>query len=81
MRRQVKRAGSYEFVQLRNPWGQDGEWEGPWSDSSRLWDVNPDVKQTLGFTSSNDGVFWMEFKDFIQHFSRISGVLRLPSFS
>jgi len=48
---QVKRAGSYEFVQLRNPWGQDGEWEGPWSDSSRLWDVNPDVKQTLGFTS------------------------------
>jgi hypothetical protein len=52
---QVKRAGSHEFVQLRNPWGKNGEWEGPWSDSSRLWDVNPGMKEKLGVTVANDG--------------------------
>lgn len=28
--------GEHQLVQVRNPWGESGEWTGPWSDHSKV---------------------------------------------
>ena len=48
------------LVQLRNPWGKF-EWNGDWSDDSSCW--TEDLKQMVGWTSEDDGTFWMCFED------------------
>ena len=53
------------LVKLRNPWGK-GEWNGEWSDSSPLWTSR--VKQELGFTDKDDGIFYMGFQDWLNYF-------------
>ncbi len=60
--------GTLRMVQLRNPWGRQ-EWNGAFSAKSDLWTNR--LKQELGHTSANDGVFWMPFADFISHFSSV----------
>eukprot|EP01067_Filipodium_phascolosomae_P005470 Filipodium_phascolosomae@DN3552_c0_g1_i1.p1 len=59
------------FVELRNPWGQ-GEWQGPWSDNSPLWQQNPAVAKALNFQPGNDGAFWMSWVDFIEVWNEVS---------
>ena len=54
------------MLKLRNPWGS-GEWQGDWSDKSQLW--TPQIKQQVKFTEGDDGVFFIEFGDYLQHFS------------
>eukprot|EP00928_Gymnodinium_smaydae_P016817 TRINITY_DN16367_c0_g1_i1.p1 TRINITY_DN16367_c0_g1~~TRINITY_DN16367_c0_g1_i1.p1 ORF type:complete len:749 (+),score=208.04 TRINITY_DN16367_c0_g1_i1:95-2341(+) len=56
----------FRFVQIRNPWG-DGEWTGPWSDSSPLWEKYPYVKKTLGHEKTDDGSFYMQWEDFCKY--------------
>lgn len=52
---------------MRNPWGKK-EWTGNWSDDSNSW--TPELKKQAGFdNSANDGIFFMEFKDFIKYFT------------
>jgi len=60
------------LVCLRNPWGNDREWNGDWSDKSPLWDENPEVAQEVDFSPGDDGLFWMAFEDFITCFSSVS---------
>ena len=39
--------------------GNDCEWNGSWSDKSRMWDSIPNsMKRELGFVRENDGEFW-----------------------
>merc|ERR1719336_2040768 len=40
---QIVEAYGVRLVQLRNPWGKDGEWIGPWSDDSPDWNDNPHI--------------------------------------
>ena len=54
------------LLKLRNPWGS-GEWQGDWSDKSPLW--TPALKEEVGFTDADDGIFFIELKDYLQHFS------------
>ncbi|KAK1082050.1 hypothetical protein LTR33_004194 [Friedmanniomyces endolithicus] len=61
--------GDLRLLQLRNPWGRT-EWEGDWSDGSKLW--TPEMMIKLGHTFGDDGVFWMSYKDFLKHFPRIN---------
>ena len=70
------------FVHLRNPWGRS-EWQGPWSDTSPLWDERPEVRTELshlGLTTHgeigdgklhDDGAFFMEWGDFCSIFTTV----------
>ncbi|KAK4872397.1 hypothetical protein RN001_014426 [Aquatica leii] len=64
--------GKIPLLRLRNPWGNEIEWKGAWSDQSPEWRFIPDhEKDNLGLTFDHDGEFWMSFKDFQKHFDRL----------
>ncbi|XP_050357970.1 calpain-B isoform X5 [Nymphalis io] len=66
------RAGKIPLLRLRNPWGNEAEWNGAWSDKSPEWRFIPESeKEELGLTFDDDGEFWMAFKDFASHFDRV----------
>jgi hypothetical protein len=59
------------LVKLRNPWGSF-EWQGDWSDSSSHWKTYPGVALEVGKPPVvDDGIFFMAWKDFVQHFDLI----------
>jgi calpain len=58
-------------MKIGNPWGNEVEWNGPWSDKSAEWLSIPDEKkEEIGLTVK-DGTFWMSYDDFQKHFSRL----------
>lgn len=57
------------LVKLRNPWGK-GEWKGDWSDNSNLW--TPQLRQQLAVAHNNDGIFFMNYEDFLRYFDGVS---------
>lgn len=63
--------GDLKLLKLRNPWGET-EWEGDWSDGSKLWTADMMIK--LKHTFGDDGVFWISYKDFLKHFPCINRV-------
>ncbi|XP_067627682.1 calpain-A [Eurosta solidaginis] len=66
------RQGKIPMIRMRNPWGNEAEWNGPWSDSSPEWRYIPeDQKHEIGLTFDRDGEFWMSFQDFLNHFDRV----------
>mmetsp|Transcript_59395 Transcript_59395/g.159040 ORF Transcript_59395/g.159040 Transcript_59395/m.159040 type:complete len:723 (-) Transcript_59395:66-2234(-) len=73
---QLNVAGSgRDMLELRNPWGT-GEWKGDWSDESDLWKRYPRIKQALNFEFEDDGIFWMEAKDFFENYSTVQVCLK-----
>ncbi|XP_018913124.1 calpain-B isoform X3 [Bemisia tabaci] len=65
-------SGKIPLLRLRNPWGNEAEWTGPWGDKSREWQfISEAEKAEMGLTFDEDGEFWMSYKDFLQHFSRL----------
>ncbi|CAL8102904.1 unnamed protein product [Calicophoron daubneyi] len=63
---------SVKLVRLRNPWGNEKEWCGAWSDQSSEWKRIPaSERKRIGLTFQNDGEFWMSYEDFCRYFSRI----------
>ena len=73
---QVRRAGTtlgmggIKLLQLRNPWGTF-EWNGAWSDGSDEWKKHPGVASEVGYNETDDGTFWMEYKDFARTFNMV----------
>ncbi|KAH8398927.1 hypothetical protein KR222_005072 [Zaprionus bogoriensis] len=66
------RQGKIPMIRMRNPWGNECEWNGPWSDSSPEWRYIPeDQKTEIGLTFDRDGEFWMSFQDFLTNFDRV----------
>uniref|UniRef100_A0A0K8TLH3 Putative cytosolic ca2+-dependent cysteine protease calpain n=1 Tax=Tabanus bromius TaxID=304241 RepID=A0A0K8TLH3_TABBR len=64
--------GKIPLLRLRNPWGNEAEWKGAWSDGSPEWRYIPEqAKEEIGLTFDVDGEFWMSYQDFLQHFDRI----------
>lgn len=64
--------GRIPLLRVRNPWGNECEWKGAWSDRSREWSlISDDEKQELGLKFAADGEFWISFKDFQANFDRI----------
>ena len=58
-----------ELVRLHNPWGNEAEWKGAWSDQSQEWSmISPQEKERLGITFDDDGEFWMPFHVWIMLF-------------
>uniref|UniRef100_A0A646QE62 CalpainB n=1 Tax=Hemiscolopendra marginata TaxID=943146 RepID=A0A646QE62_9MYRI len=64
-----RKSGKIPLLRIRNPWGNEAEWKGAWSDQSREWKYIPDSeKEDLGLTFDADGEFWMSFADFMKNF-------------
>ena len=54
------------FLKIRNPWG-NSEWTGRWSDGSREWTAEwLDALNPLEHSFGDDGVFIMEYEDFLE---------------
>lgn len=67
---QVRDVDGHRLVQIRNPWANEVEWNGPWSDSSPEWSDR--MKHKLKHVpQSNEGIFWMSWQDFQIHFRSI----------
>ena len=54
------------LLKCRNPWGQC-EWNGAWSDSSKLW--TPQLRNEVGSEVSDDGVFCISLEDYMANFT------------
>nr|CAD2158107.1 unnamed protein product [Meloidogyne enterolobii] len=64
--------GNVPLLRIRNPWGNEQEWNGPWSDNSKEWNQLPaDLKKDMGLNFAHDGEFWMSFDDFIRNFEKL----------
>ncbi|GAA0139178.1 cysteine protease [Lithospermum erythrorhizon] len=67
---QVREVDGHKLVQIRNPWANEVEWNGPWSDSSPEWTDR--MRHKLKHVSqAKDGIFWMSWQDFQIHFRSI----------
>ena len=53
------------LVCCRNPWGNEIEWNGPWSDRSPEWKANPSIAKALNVDFQTEGSFWMDFEDWL----------------
>jgi len=58
------------LLRLRNPWGQDGEWSGAWSDKSEEW-TEERKAEVPDFTDKNDGTFFITVEDFYEYWFRL----------
>mmetsp|Transcript_7006 Transcript_7006/g.17882 ORF Transcript_7006/g.17882 Transcript_7006/m.17882 type:complete len:470 (-) Transcript_7006:265-1674(-) len=73
---QVRRAGATmgmggtKLLKLRNPWGTF-EWKGAWSDGSKEWSDHPGIKREVDYKDTDDGTFWMEYRDFKRRFNTV----------
>ncbi|XP_077574641.1 calpain-2 catalytic subunit-like [Stigmatopora nigra] len=56
-----------KLIRVRNPWGQV-EWTGSWSDGSSEWNY---VQGDCPNANAEDGEFWMSYRDFLRHYSRV----------
>lgn len=67
-----KVSGEIPLIRIRNPWGNEAEWNGAWSDGSPEWNYIPDdEKEALGINFEQDGEFWMSYKDFMKYFHQL----------
>lgn len=61
-----------QLVQLRNPWGPDQQWTGPWSSESEKWSEHPEIRRHhLHPDHVDGGRFWMSWEDFAHFFDRL----------
>lgn len=65
------------ILKIRNPWGKF-EWNGAFSDQSPLW--TEDAKRELNIEHSDDGVFWMPFKEFTRYYEGIGILKTIPGY-
>ena len=63
-------ADGVKLLKLRNPWGSGVEWKGAWADGAPEW--TPRMRKRLGYAPKDgDGVFYMQWEDFQQHYATI----------
>ena len=65
------------LVRLRNPWGRYS-WTGAWSDSSHTWEDFPALKEELMPCGAVEGIFWMEWRDFLRYVCKYVASLLPP---
>lgn len=51
--------GSIPLLRIRNPWGNEQEWNGAWSDNSKEWKyISQQQRDEMGLVFAHDGEFW-----------------------
>lgn len=69
----AKMHNNIPLIRIRNPWGEETEWKGNWSDASAKWDSVPEsFKKEIDFKKADDGEFWMSYRDFVKHFHDVT---------
>jgi calpain len=59
-----------QLVKVRNPWGNDKEWNGKFSDESRIWkSIDDETKAEIGYANKKNGEFFMKFEEFKENFT------------
>eukprot|EP00826_Nyctotherus_ovalis_P053884 TRINITY_DN7032_c0_g4_i1.p1 TRINITY_DN7032_c0_g4~~TRINITY_DN7032_c0_g4_i1.p1 ORF type:complete len:326 (+),score=98.03 TRINITY_DN7032_c0_g4_i1:42-980(+) len=74
----IREIQGLKLIRLRNPWGK-GEWRGSFSDDDDNWDNYKGLREALGHELKDDGVFWMEFKDWCTNFNKVYLAKIFPS--
>ena len=61
----------HKLCLIRNPWGNEKEWNGKWSDTdAKSW--TSELKKECGYVNDvSDGSFWMEWSDVQQWFNNV----------
>ncbi|MFH4982975.1 hypothetical protein AB6A40_009684 [Gnathostoma spinigerum] len=60
------------LLRIRNPWGNEQEWNGDWSDESETWEmISRHQKKEMNLVIAHDGEFWMSFDDFLRYFDKM----------
>lgn len=61
-----------QLIRIRNPWGNEVEWNGAWSDQSEEWNsIDEGEKADIGIVKDHDGEFWMNFEDFMSQWTHV----------
>ncbi|KAI6232397.1 Calpain clp-1 [Aphelenchoides besseyi] len=64
--------GRTPLLRIRNPWGNEQEWNGSWSDNSSEWSsISESVKKDMGLVFAHDGEFWISFDDYMRNFEKM----------
>ena len=61
------------MIRIRNPWGQEGCWNGPFSVDSEEWDKYRHLRDELKIVTKSkqsDGTWWMSFQHFSEFLSK-----------
>lgn len=54
--------GETVILRIRNPWGNDTEWNGAWSDNAQEWYyISEEQKSDMKVVFAQDGEFWLVF--------------------
>uniref|UniRef100_A0AC35TZX3 Calpain catalytic domain-containing protein n=1 Tax=Rhabditophanes sp. KR3021 TaxID=114890 RepID=A0AC35TZX3_9BILA len=60
------------LLRIRNPWANEVEWKGAWSDNSSEWDyIDRSEREQMGIVFAHDGEFWMSYEDFMANFEKM----------
>jgi len=80
-----KHERTVELLKIRNPWNKKGnknyetEWQGDWSDNSKLWKLVEKSSLTELPVAQDNGEFWMAKDDWLKHF-RVIDICFPPSY-
>jgi len=62
---------STKLIRCRNPWGNEVEWKGAWSDNSREWNTVARETRDELLSIEHDGEFWMPYSDFMSQWDSV----------
>merc|ERR1719382_682270 len=69
----IDNAGGTDFdmIKMRNPWGCQEYSAGGWRDGGENWRKYPAVREACQPKIADDGIFWMERRDFFKYFRQV----------
>lgn len=78
----LKNGEQENLLRIRNPWGNDVEWNGKWNDNDLIWSqVKISTKHQLQWKKKADGEFWMNYSDFCNEFEEVTVCTIGPDFN